>query len=140
MVKFADEELLRMLAKNSKAKLKELGVKFNVTEVAISKRVKKLEENGTIRRFTIDIDPKKLGYEITAFIGLDAEPEKNIAVQEKLKEMKEVRSLYITSIDHDFLTECWFKSNDDYTKFVRKLENINGVTRVCPATIYQKIK
>jgi hypothetical protein len=36
--------------------------------------------------------------------------------------------------------ECWFQDNDDLTKFIKKLESLTGVTRVCPATVIQRIK
>ena len=48
-----------------------LGQKFNVSDVAIRKRVKKLINLGIIKRFTIEIDQRKPGFELTAFIGFD---------------------------------------------------------------------
>jgi len=45
-------------------------------KAAVRKRIKKLEEMGVIRGYTIEVDPKKLGYELVCFVGLDVSPEK----------------------------------------------------------------
>ena len=38
------------------------------------------------------------------------------------------------------LLECWFKDSDELARFVKRLESIRGVTRVCPAIILEKLK
>ena len=104
------------------------------------KRVLKLKKDGIIKRYTIEIDQRKLGFELTAFIGFDVEAESYTSIINELKDWKQVQSIFQTSLDHDFLMECWFRDNDDLTAFINKLENLNGVTKVCPATVIQKIK
>ena len=38
------------------------------------------------------------------------------------------------------LAECWFKKHEELENFVKKLEKIEGVTRVSPVIILKKIK
>lgn len=140
MVRFSDFELIKLLMKNSRTPYVKLGELLGVSETAIRKRVKKLEEDGVIRRYTIEVDPKKLGFKVNALIGLDTVSERFIAVIEELKAMEEVLSLYSASGDHMILLECWFKDSDELTRFVKRLESIRGVTRVCPAIILEKLK
>ena len=140
MVRFSDFELIKLLMKNSRTPYVKLGELLGVSETAIRKRVKKLEEEGVIRRYTIEVDPKKLGFKVNALIGLDTVSERFIAVIEELKAMEEVLSLYSASGDHMILLECWFKDSDELTRFVKRLESIRGVTRVCPAIILEKLK
>ncbi len=140
MVKLSNESILVELQNNSNVSFIDLAEKFRVSDTAVRKRVRKLKENGVIKKFTIEIDHRKLGYELTAFIGFDAEAEAFISIIEEIRDLEHVRSIFQTSLDHDFLLECWFRDNDDLTTFIRKLEKIKGVTRVCPATVIQRIK
>jgi Lrp/AsnC family transcriptional regulator for asnA, asnC and gidA len=129
-----------VLKEHSRTPFVKIAKMFKVTETAVRKRIKKLEENGTIKKYTIDVDPKKLGFEIHALIGIDAKPESFISVLEKLKNMPETISLYSSSGDHMMLIECWFKDSEELTAFVKRLEATKGVTKTCPAIILEKIK
>ena len=140
MVRFSDFELIKLLMKNSRTPYVKLGELLGVSETAIRKRVRKLEEEGVIRRYTIEVDPKKLGFKVNALIGLDTVPERFIAVIEELKAMEEVLGLYSASGDHMILLECWFKDSDELARFVKRLESIRGVSRICPAIILEKLK
>ena len=140
MVRFSDFELIKLLMKNSRTPYVKLGELLGVSEAAIRKRIRKLEEDGVIRRYTIEVDPKKLGFKVNALIGLDTVSERFIAVIEELKAMEEVLGLYSASGDHMILLECWFKDSDELARFVKRLESIRGVTRVCPAIILEKLK
>jgi len=140
MVRFTDLELIRALREDSSRSYVELARIFGVTEAAIRKRIKRLKSEGVIKKFTIEVDIKKLGFEVHTLIGLDASPEKLIHVLEDLKCMDEVVSLYTSSGDHMILVECWFKNMDELSSFIKKLNNKDGVVRVCPATILEKIK
>lgn len=140
MVRLTDFDLIKQLLQDSRRTCVELAKTFGVTEAAIRKRIKKLESKKIIKRFTIEVDLKKLGFEVQALIGLDASPEKLIQVLEELQKMEEIVSLYTSSGDHMILIECWFKNMSQLSGFVRKLENMNGVIRVCPAIILEKIK
>ncbi|MEM1776053.1 MAG: AsnC family transcriptional regulator, partial [Nitrososphaerota archaeon] len=97
MVRFTDLELIQELLRNSRRTYVELAKTFGVTEAAIRKRIKKLESENIIKRFTIEVDLKKLGFEVHALIGLDSSPEKLIQTLEELQNMKEVVSLYTSS-------------------------------------------
>ena len=133
-------QLLDKLTEDSSRTWKQLAQELSVSDTAIRKRVKKLRENGIIKRFTIEIDQRKLGYELTSFIGFDAKAEEYVAILDEIKTWKEVQSIFQTSLDHDFLMECWFKNNDDLTSFIVRLERLKGVTMVCPATVIQRLK
>ncbi|MHA1238280.1 MAG: Lrp/AsnC family transcriptional regulator [Candidatus Odinarchaeia archaeon] len=140
MVRISNLELLKLLRENSRISFVELARHFNVSETAIRKRIRKLEQEGVIKKYTVEVDPKKIGFEVRALIGIDTEPEEYIPTLEKLKEMREVESLYSSSGDHMILIECWFKDTKELTEFVKILEAIKGIIRICPAIILEKIK
>lgn len=140
MVRISDPEIIQILMRNARTPYVKIAKMLGVSETAIRKRVKKLEKRGVIKRYTIEVDPKKIGFEIRALIGIDTKPERFISTLEKLKVMEEIISLYSASGDHMILAECWFKDSRELTAFIRKLEDMEGVTRVCPAIILEKVK
>ncbi len=140
MVRVSNLEILKILRENSRIPTIKIAKMLGVSETAVRKRIKRMEREGIIRRYTIEIDPKKIGFKVNTLIGLDTRPENYIQTLEKLKEMEEVVSLYTSTGDHMLLIECWLKDSEELTKLVKKLGAIEGVTKICPAILLEKIK
>ncbi len=140
MVRISNSELVKLLIEDSRRSYVKLAKILGVTEAAVRKRIKKLEEMGVIRGYTIEVDPKKLGYELICFIGLDVSPEKYVKAINNLKDKQEVVKLYSTSGDHTILAECWFRNLEELNKFIEDVEKAPGTTRVCPAIVLQRVK
>ena len=140
MVRISDEEIIRLLRKNARMPYTEMAKIFNVSETAVRKRVRKLEGKGVIQKYTIEVDPKKIGYSANALIGIDTKPEHLIPVLEKLKKDRGICALYSTSGDHMIIAECWFADTKELTGYIKKLKAIKGITKICPAIIMEKIK
>jgi len=140
MVRISNLELIKLLKENSRVSFVDLAKHFKVSETAVRKKIKKLEEDGVIMKYTLQVDPKKIGMNVDALIGIDTKPEKFIDTIEKLKGMEEVMTLCSSSGDHMILIECWFENSRMLMKFVKSLESMEGITRTCPAIIVEKIK
>ena len=125
---------------NARASYVEIAEKLGVSEAAVRKRIRRLEDLGAIRRYTIDLDPRRLGYEVLAIIGLDVEPEHLLKVMEELKGREEVVRLYLTSGDHMLIVECWFENSQEFSSFIKGLESREGIKRVCPAIVLERLK
>ena len=126
MVRISNSELVKLLMENSRRSYVELARLLGVTEAAIRKRVRRLEEEGVIRGYTIDVDPKRLGYEILCFLGLDIAPESYMRMLEILRGRNEVVKLYSTSGDHNILAECWLEAWTSSTNSLRSSKACRG--------------
>ncbi len=140
MVRISDLDLVNGLRENSRVTFTELARQFGVTETAVRKRVRKLEESGVIRKYTIEVDMRKLGFQVRATIGIDTKPENYLRTIDALKRMRTVSCLCSSSGDHMMMVDSWFRDTEELSKFVKSLEDMEGVTRVCPAVITDKIK
>ena len=63
-----DFQILRFLTENSRIQWKDLGGQIHMTGQAVGNRIKKLEESGVIKAYSLIIDELKLGLSYTAFV------------------------------------------------------------------------
>jgi Lrp/AsnC family transcriptional regulator, leucine-responsive regulatory protein len=67
-----DLVLLRALQKNASRNLEDLARLVKLAPSSIHERLRRLERDGIIRSWTIDVDARKLGMGVTAFVGVNA--------------------------------------------------------------------
>jgi Lrp/AsnC family transcriptional regulator, leucine-responsive regulatory protein len=63
-----DFQILRLLSENLRIQWKDLGEQIHMTGQAVGNRIKKLEENGVIKAYSLIVDEMKLGLSYTAFV------------------------------------------------------------------------
>lgn len=63
-----DQDILMELQKDAKVKLKTIAKKLCVPLSTIYMRIKKMEEIGIIKSYTVDVDWEKLGYTLKAYV------------------------------------------------------------------------
>lgn len=68
-----DREICRILQENARFSLSEVADRVGASVPTVSERVKRLEANGVIRGYHAVISSDALGYDVTAFIFVDAE-------------------------------------------------------------------
>src|SRR3954462_11056357 len=64
-----DFQILRLLSENSRVQWKDLGEQIHMTGQAVGNRIKKLEERGVIKVYSLIVDEMKLGLIYTAFVS-----------------------------------------------------------------------
>ena len=136
-----DLEILKMLQEDGRIPFTDIAQKLKLSESTIRKRVQALQRKGVIRRFTVEIDPTKIGLRTIAIVGFDVEPTKLLEVAQKLCEIKEIRSVATSTGDHMIMTEIWTRNGRELTKLIsNKIGKIDGVKKICPAIILEKLK
>ena len=135
-----DKKIIGILLENARLPFTDIAKKLGITDVAVKKRLKKLEKNGVIKKYTVIVDPSKLGYQDVALVGVDTEPDKILEVAEKLSEKEYSRFVYLTTGDHMIMVEIWAKNNADLMKIIKEIGSMPGVKKVCPAIILDQIK
>jgi Lrp/AsnC family leucine-responsive transcriptional regulator len=63
-----DFQIVRSLSENSRIQWKDLGEQIHMTGQAVGNRIKKLEESGVIKAYSLIVDEMKLGLIYTAFV------------------------------------------------------------------------
>ncbi|PLJ77345.1 Lrp/AsnC family transcriptional regulator [Infirmifilum sp. SLHALR2] len=135
-----DAVILRMLMDNARTPLTEIAKAVGVTDVAVKKRIQKLEREGVIRKYTIVVEPKKIGYNGVALVGVDTDPDKVLSVAHELSKREFTVSVFVTTGDHMIMTEVWAKTGQDLMKIIEEIGRMEGVKKVCPAIVLERIK
>ena len=63
-------QLLRLLQKNPRVPISQLARKIGMSNPAVKERVLRLEENGILAGFHLELNPKELGYHVMAFVRI----------------------------------------------------------------------
>ncbi len=94
MVDEIDIKILELLKDNSRLSFADLGRKISLSPSAIRERLQKLEDNEVIRKYSITIDNRKLGYDIEAFILLKVFPGKLKSILGIITNYKEIKEVH----------------------------------------------
>ena len=88
-----DEKILVRLQENARIAFRKIAEELNVSESTVFVRVKKLQERGIIRTFTVSLSPNLLGKGLTAFVLIKANPRHYVRILDTLKKMNDVYAI-----------------------------------------------
>jgi Lrp/AsnC family leucine-responsive transcriptional regulator len=94
MVDSTDLKLLEILKGNSRLSFAEIGRKINLSPSSVRERIQKMEDEEVIKKYSIEIDNKKIGYDLEAFILVKVFPGKLKYVIDKVKEFPEITAAH----------------------------------------------
>ncbi len=141
MLDVLDFDIIKELRSNARAPYLDIAKRLKTPESTIRHRVKQLEDKGVITKYSVQLDPGKLGYGTVAYVGIDVVPEQFLNVAKKLTEFENVKMVAATSGDHMIMTEIWGEKVAELRQFIsERIEKMQGVTRTCPAIIMEKLK
>ncbi|RLG72429.1 MAG: transcriptional regulator [Methanobacteriota archaeon] len=136
-----DRVIIETLEKNARTPFTELARILGISEAAVRKRVENLQKRGIIEKYTIKVDPSKMGYENVTILGLDVEPQHFLEATRKLAKIDEIRWLVTSTGDHMIMAEIWAKDSNELSKIItEKIGGIQGVKKICPAIILKRVK
>jgi DNA-binding Lrp family transcriptional regulator len=130
-VDLVDLKILAELQSNGRMTNVELAEKANITAPPSLRRVRALEKAGFIRGYHADLDPKSLGFELTAFafVGLSSQAEADLrAFEEQIRAWPLVRECYMLSGEVDFVLKCVAHDLSEFQAFVT--EQLTAVKNV----------
>ena len=105
-----DQKILKILMRDARISQKELAAKVGLSAPGVAERVRRLEERGVIRGFTIDVDPEALGYPLQAIVRIRPLPGKLHIVQQLISEIPEFGECDKVTGDDCFVARLYIRS------------------------------
>lgn len=134
-----DKEIISILMSNGKVSKVKIAKLLKITETAVRKRIKNLENKKIILFYKAVVNYKNAGL-AASITGLDVEPEDFWNVINYLKEQNFVKSVWLTTGDHTILLEIVASNTLELSKIHDEISKIKGVKRVCPSVILDTLK
>lgn len=126
-----DRKILSILHENSRISYTNLAKKIGLSRVAVQSRINVLIESNVIERFTVVINPEKIGIFVSAFFNVEVEPQYLQQAAEKLATEPGVTSLYHMTGPSKLHMHGIFANNQEMEGFmVNKLYTIPGIMSV----------
>ncbi len=126
-----DMAILRVLLLDSRKTLQEIGAEVGLSPTSCWTRIKKLEAQGVIKRYTVDIDPAKLGYQDSVIVQVTLESHTDETLYDfgrTLATIPEIQEAYLVSGDYDYYIRIAVRDTRDYERLLReKLYKIPGI-------------
>jgi Lrp/AsnC family leucine-responsive transcriptional regulator len=126
-----DLQILRELTVDSRQTLQQLGQKVSLSPTACWSRIKRLEAEGVIRRYTVDLDHSKIGWQDTVIVQLTLESHTDEALYEfgkVLATIPEILEASLVSGEYDYFIRIAVRDTRDYERLLReKLYRIPGI-------------
>ena len=126
-----DMAILRILLEDSRRTLQEIGTEVGLSPTTCWSRIKRLEAEGVIKRYTVDVDPAKLGYRDSVIVQLTLESHTDdtlYAFGQVLATIPEIQEAYLVSGDYDYYIRIAVRDTRDYERLLReKLYKIPGI-------------
>ncbi len=116
-----DTELVNSLLGDGRASLRSLADDLDVSVTTISNHLTDLESDGVIRGYSPTVDYDALGYDVTAIIQLKVEGSSLPDITDRLRERKQMISVYEVTGDHDIVAIGKFKDTDDMNDQIKGL-------------------
>ena len=138
--KDADAKIIGLLMQNADLTYKEMANRLKLNESTVRKRVLALQKSGIIRRYLVEVDTEKLGYKTNVMLGLDVDPSKLMEIGKKLIAIPETRMVYNTSGGNDFVLVVWTKDREGLAKIVDHISSFEGVNKVTPSFLVERLK
>ena len=137
-----DRSILDILQKNSRASASEISKAVALSIPAVSERIRKLEESGTIAGYGIRVDRAAAGYHLMAmmFVSIDKtgqiENFRNTVVS-----LPQVLECHHIAGEYDYLLKLLLRDTAELEHFLsRQLKNIEGVSRTNTQIILSTLK
>nr|MDO8082004.1 Lrp/AsnC family transcriptional regulator [Candidatus Freyarchaeota archaeon] len=126
-----DRKILDILENDSRSAVKEISLKTGVSAGTVTNRIKKLLDLETIKKFTISIDWRKLGYDILAILLIETKYQKTQEVAKKIAKYPEVIKLYVcTSGVYEIIAMIKSKNMQSYSLFKQKVDQLPEIEKI----------
>ena len=126
-----DRKIIEILSQDARISLREIKKKVDLSPSSIRNRMERLVNLGVIKRYTLDVDYRKLGYNIQVLTLITSRPSESDTLCKTLSSYEEICEVHRTSGPFNFICMIRVSDINELTKFItEKLEKLNGIDRI----------
>lgn len=141
MIDRTDLKIVYILQNNGRARLADIADEVALSAPAVMERVKKLEASGVIKGYQALVDGKKVGKDITAFIGVSIGNQRDIdkfAVD--MLRYHDVLECHHVTGDESFILKVKSANTGSLERLLGEIRSVEGVTRTVTQVVLSTAK
>src|SRR5881227_4004056 len=108
-----DRKILGELTREGRVSIAELGRRVSLSSPAVAERVQRLERTGVITGYRAELDPRTLGYQLTAIVRIKPAPGQLPRIPELALEIPEVSECHRITGEDCFFLKVHLRSIDE---------------------------
>jgi DNA-binding Lrp family transcriptional regulator len=130
-----DERLIAALASLPRVGMLQLARAVGVARNTAQARFDRLIEAGVITGFGPDLDLRRVGYTVSAFVSLEIAQGRAPGVEGHLVDIPEVVEAYMTTGPSDLLCRVVARDNDHLGQVLNRILEVPGITRTMTSLV-----
>ncbi|MEX0806682.1 MAG: Lrp/AsnC family transcriptional regulator [Candidatus Binatia bacterium] len=136
-----DLKILFILQNNGRSRLADIAEEVDLSAPAVMERVKKLEAGGVIKGYQALLDGKKVGKDITAFIGVSIGNQRDIdKFAAQMLRYHDVLECHHVTGDETFILKVKSANTGSLEKLLGEIRSVEGVTRTVTKVVLSTAK
>jgi DNA-binding Lrp family transcriptional regulator len=124
-----DIQILRVLQEDSRTSYRKIADALGIAVGTVYNRVKRLEDEGIFKAYTVIVDPTKMGYDLTAVILVQARGPHLAEVENEIAQSDHTICVYDITGDFDIAVIARFKNRAILNSFIKEILKMPHVTR-----------
>lgn len=136
-----DYKILKILQKNARETAYNISKEIHLSVSAVIERIRKMEETGVIKEYTIIVDEKKTGNEMTALMEVSLEHPKFFdSFADAIQKLEYIVSCYYQTGDFDLIIRISCHSSDELEEIHRQVMSLPGVDATRTHVVLKNVK
>jgi len=136
-----DRRIIEILVKNSRISYRNLSKELKIGIATVSRRIKKLEEEGIIKQYTTVLDYAKLGKNCVMCCFIQTKCVSNIEnLAHQISKFEEVQNICYIAGDFELSIIANCRDQEEAMNFVSTLSKMPEINRIIPHTVFKQFK
>ncbi|HJB26299.1 MAG TPA: Lrp/AsnC family transcriptional regulator [Firmicutes bacterium] len=133
-----DTKILSLLEQNARIPLKKIAEQVFLSAPAVSARIERLERAGVITGYRAVVNPRQLGYHISAFVNVILSPERQKPFFSFVEGCRNVTECYHVAGPYSMLMKVNFPDTQQLDSFVARVQKFGKTqTQIVFSTVVQ---
>ena len=135
-----DRALLAALLEDARISQRGLAKRVGVAQGTITNRLRRLEEMGVIKGYTVLLDAESIGWTMTVITGLRIQKGSMIDVQQQIAADPRVFAVYDVTGDYDSMVLARVRGRKDLDDLTKTVFTLQGVQRSFTQVVLNTVK
>jgi len=130
------EEFLR----DARQSFREVARRTGFSSGTVASRVRQMEEAGVIKRYTVQLDYERMGYELTAITEIIVSDGMMLEVGDMIARIPQAMVVYNVTGDSDIMVVAKFKTRQQLSDFTKNITKMPHVVRAKTHVVLNTLK